>query len=189
LGAVVSIGKLAIGQEGYYLEQAQGRVDRASSVGSGVEDYYVQGAEAPGYWLGAGADRLDAIGVVDRQSLTRALEGQDPATGRELVAPHMRRVPGFDVTFSAPKSVSVLFGLGDERLRSIIRSEHDSAVAEAFGYLERVAANGRRGAGGAISIQGRARRLVASRRTGAAARRGRGMTAGAWRRQPSRRSR
>jgi conjugative relaxase-like TrwC/TraI family protein len=154
LGAVVSIGKLAIGQEGYYLEQAQGRVDRASSVGSGVEDYYVQGTEAPGYWLGAGADRLDAIGVVDRQSLTRALEGQDPATGRELVAPHMRRVPGFDVTFSAPKSVSVLFGLGDERLRRIIRSEHDSAVAEAFGYLERVAANGRRGAGGAISIQG-----------------------------------
>jgi TrwC relaxase len=31
---------------------------------------------------------------------------------------------------------------------------HDAAVAEAFAYLERVAANGRRGAGGTISIKG-----------------------------------
>jgi conjugative relaxase-like TrwC/TraI family protein len=92
--------------------------------------------------LGAGADRLAAIGVVDRQSLIRVLEGQDPPTGRELVAPHLRRVLGFDLTFSEPKSVTVLFGLTDERLRSVIRSEHGSAVAEAFGYLERVARGG-----------------------------------------------
>jgi hypothetical protein len=29
---MLSIGKLAVGQEGYYLEQARGRVDRATSV-------------------------------------------------------------------------------------------------------------------------------------------------------------
>jgi len=151
---MLSIGKLAVGQEGYYLEQARGRVDRATSVGTGVEDYYVQGTEAPGYWLGTGSAELQLVGIVDRTSLTRALEGHDPATGRELAALYARRVPGFDVTFSAPKSVSVLFGLGDEVLRRAIRCEHDAAVAEAFAYLERVAANGRRGAGGAISIRG-----------------------------------
>jgi conjugative relaxase-like TrwC/TraI family protein len=151
---VISIGKLAVGQEGYYLEQAQARVDRATSVGSGVEDYYVQGSEAPGYWLGLGSEHLQIIGEVDRNALTRALAGHDPRTGRELVAPHVRRVPGFDVTFSAPKSVSVLFGLGDESLRRTVRSAHDAAVAEAFGYLELVAANGRRGAGGTVSIKG-----------------------------------
>jgi conjugative relaxase-like TrwC/TraI family protein len=70
------------------------------------------------------------VGEVDRDALTRALQGQDPRTGRELVAPHVRRVPGFDVAFSGPKSVSVLFGLGDESLRRTIRSEHDAAVAE-----------------------------------------------------------
>jgi conjugative relaxase-like TrwC/TraI family protein len=154
LGVVVSIGKLAVGQEGYYLEQAQGRVDRATSVGSGVEDYYVQGTEAPGYWLGLGSEHLQIVGEVDREALTRALQGHDPSSGRELVAPHVRRLPGFDVTFSAPKSVSVLFGLGDESLRRTIRSAHDAAVAEALAYLERVAANGRRGAGGSISIKG-----------------------------------
>src|SRR4051794_13349571 len=46
---VVSIGKLATGQANYYLDQAQRRVDRATSVGSGIEDYYVGGTESPGY--------------------------------------------------------------------------------------------------------------------------------------------
>jgi hypothetical protein len=45
---VLSIGKLAAGQARYYLDQTGGRIDRASSVASGVEDYYVGGAEAPG---------------------------------------------------------------------------------------------------------------------------------------------
>src|SRR6185436_921066 len=52
------------------------------------------------------------------------------------------------------KSVSVLFGIVDEPLRHAIRVEHDAAVQEAFAYLERVAASGRRGSGGAVSIQG-----------------------------------
>jgi hypothetical protein len=60
--------------------------------------YYVQGTEAPGYWIGSGSGQIQPVGTVDRDGLTRALEGKDPATGRELVAPHARRVPGFDVT-------------------------------------------------------------------------------------------
>lgn len=129
-------------------------MNHATSVGSGVEDYYVEGTEAPGYWIGLGSEHLRVVGEVEPEALHRALEGHHPLTGSELVPPHARRVPGFDVTFSAPKSVSVLFGIGDEALRRTIRTEHDSAVAEAFAYLERVAANGRRGAGGAISIKG-----------------------------------
>ena len=62
--------------------------------------------------------------------------------------------PGFDVTFSAPKSVSVLFGLGDERLRRAVRSAHDEAVADALGYLERVAARGRRKHNGSVMVAG-----------------------------------
>jgi hypothetical protein len=38
LGVVLSIGKLAVGQARYYLDQAGDRVDRATSVASGVED-------------------------------------------------------------------------------------------------------------------------------------------------------
>jgi hypothetical protein len=90
LSGVISIGKLAVGQEGYYLEQAQARVDRATSVGSGVEDYYVQGTETPGYWLGLGSEHLEIVGTVEREALAHALAGHDRRTGRELVAPHLR---------------------------------------------------------------------------------------------------
>ena len=136
---MLSIGKLAAGQADYYVEQAQTRLDRAGSVGSGVEDYYVAPNEAPGQWVGVGSDRLGLRGQVERTELVRVLEGTSPATGAPLVNGHARRVPGFDVTFSAPKSVNVLFGIGDEPLRRAIRSAHDEAVAEALAYLERVA--------------------------------------------------
>jgi hypothetical protein len=59
---VLSIGKLAVGQADYYLEQAQGSVTRAGSVASGVEDYYLHGAEAPGSWVGDGRGRLGSAG-------------------------------------------------------------------------------------------------------------------------------
>lgn len=66
-----------------------------------------------------------------------------------------RRVPGFDLTFSAPKSVSVLFGVGDAELRAAIRDAHDRAVGEALAHVEREAGVTRRGAGGTIVIRGR----------------------------------
>jgi conjugative relaxase-like TrwC/TraI family protein len=66
-----------------------------------------------------------------------------------------RRVPGFDLTFSAPKSVSVLFGVGDDGMRAAIQDAHDQAVREALAYVEREAGVTRRGAGGAVAIAGR----------------------------------
>src|SRR5689334_22580428 len=121
LRGMVSIGKLAAGQASYYLEQAGGRVDRATSVGSGVEDYYVGGTEAPGYWIGGGSGRLGLSAEVEADELTALLGGSNPRTGAPMCGGRRGRVPGFDVTFSAPKSVSVLFGLGDEPLRRSIR--------------------------------------------------------------------
>src|SRR5215210_6738678 len=51
---VLSLGKLATGQAGYYLDQAHGSLSRAQSVASGVEDYYLGGPEADGLWMGSG---------------------------------------------------------------------------------------------------------------------------------------
>ena len=105
---MLSIGKLASGRERYYLEQAHARVDRVLSVSSGVEDYYLDGAEPDGVWMGAGAASLNVAGGVEGDGLRRVLEGADPSTGAPLGRHAAARVPGFDVTFSAPKSVSVL---------------------------------------------------------------------------------
>jgi conjugative relaxase-like TrwC/TraI family protein len=142
---MLSIGKLATGQARYYLEQAEGRIDRVASVTSGIEDYDIGDAEPDGAWIGAGGNALGLSGQVAGEALHRVLEGAHPATGGPLGRHAATRVPGFDVTFSAPKSVSVLFGTGDYELRREIRDAHELAVRDAFGYLERNAATARRG--------------------------------------------
>src|SRR3954468_19024957 len=152
---MLSIGKLAVGQAGYYLEQAQGSVTRAGALRSGVEDYYLGGAEAAGVWPGDGARALGLAGEVGATPLDRVLAGEHPGTAVALGRVVAGRVPGFDLTFSAPKSVSVLFGIGGDELRGAIRDAHDWAVAEALHYVDRHAAMTRRGGGGMNVIAGR----------------------------------
>ena len=145
---MLSIGKLATGQADYYLQQAQGRVDRTTSVASGVEDYYTGGPEAAGEWLGRGAASLGLSGRVSDRELRAVLEGRHPTTDYELRDSRGTRVPGFDLTFSAPKSVSVLFGVAGRPVRKRVQAAHEIAVRDALSYLEDVAAYGRRGHGG-----------------------------------------
>jgi conjugative relaxase-like TrwC/TraI family protein len=147
---MLSIGKLATDQARYYLDQAEVRVDVVQSVGGGAEDYYVGPGEARGRWIGAAARELGLGGDVGADALRRVLAGIDPRDGSALRAASSRaRVAGFDLTFSAPKSVSVLFGIGDDSLRSRVRDAHDVAVRKAVGHLERTAAAVRRGHAGA----------------------------------------
>ena len=72
--------------------------------------------------VGGGSARRRASsglrGDVGADALRRVLDGLDPRDGVELRTSSSRaRVAGFDLTFSAPKSVSVLFGLGDDELQ------------------------------------------------------------------------
>ena len=146
---MLSIGKLAAGQARYYVDQAEGRVDVVQSIGDGIEDYYAGGAEVRGVWLGAAARELGLYGTVDGDQLRRVLAGQQPWFGAPLRdAASRARVAGFDLTFSAPKSVSVVFGLGRPEMQAAVRQAHDAAVAQALGYVDRSAAAVRRGAGG-----------------------------------------
>ena len=148
---MLSIGKLGADQARYYLDQAQGRVDVVDSVGDGIEDYYAGGAEARGEWIGATSRELGLKGPVDGEALRRVLAGLDPTDGSSLRSSSCPiRVGGFDLTFSAPKSVSVLFGVGDGELRGQVRAAHDAATRAAVAYLEESAAAVRRGHGGAV---------------------------------------
>ena len=139
---VLSIAKLAAGQQHYYV----------SAVAKGVEDYYTGKGEAPGEWLPTGGSGALALnGRVADEDLHLVLTGADPRDGAQIIR-SSRRIPGFDATFSAPKSVSLLYALGDADTSKHAVEAHDAAVAAAVGYLERVAAFGRRGAGGAEQI-------------------------------------
>ena len=115
-GGVLSIGKLGAGQQSYYLD----------AVASGVEDYYGGRGEVAGRWVGAGAETLGLSGVVDGDALRAVLEGRDPGSGVRLGRVRSDHVPGFDLTFRAPKSVSVLFGLGGFEISAQVRDAHDA---------------------------------------------------------------
>ncbi len=138
---MLTIAKLGVGQEGYYL----------SRVASGLEDYYTGAGEIDGTWRGTGADRLGLSGPVDGATLRALMDGIDPNSGERLAGrPGMPRRPGWDLTFSAPKSVSILYGLGGPAVAEAVAAAHESAIDEALSWLETHATVSRRRFGGEV---------------------------------------
>jgi len=129
----------------------------AEAVVSGVEDYYL-GSDAPaGVWCGS-ASLLGLSGDVARADLTAVLDDRRPQDGVRLGVAENRRVRGFDLTFRAPKSVSVAWAFAPPEVASEIVAAHTAAVAAAVGFLERDACTVRRGHNGfRASHQPRAR--------------------------------
>ena len=145
---MLSIGKLGIGQEMYYLEK----------VAEGAEDYYSGDGEVAGQWMGNAARDLGLGGEVDGDQLTAMLTGRSPVDGSPLLGrqgvPAKGSVPGFDLTFSAPKSVSLTWALGGTDAAQAVMDAHHSSVAAALDYMQREACWTRRGAGGAEFVAG-----------------------------------
>ena len=113
-------------------------------------EYYAGQGEAPGYWAGSFAETLGLRGEVTSEAFRSVMEPVplNPFTG-EALKPYANRVDiGFDVTFSPPKSVSVLYALGDERTAAIIVNAQREAVAAGLAYLEEWACVARLGHNG-----------------------------------------
>jgi conjugative relaxase-like TrwC/TraI family protein len=122
----------------------------ATEIAGGREDYFAR--EEPGRWLGQGAERAGLAGEVDAVGLERLFAHarhptSDDALGRPFGA-GKAAVAGYALSFSPPKSVSVLWALGPEAVADQVRAGHDAAVRAALSYLERHAAFTRRGKDG-----------------------------------------
>ncbi|MGB3412450.1 MAG: MobF family relaxase [Microthrixaceae bacterium] len=135
--------RLGAGSEGYYLDQ----------VVAGVEDYYAGAGEAPGVWL-ASSEMLGLEGRVDPEDLRAALLGVDPRSDVELHHGSGRSVPGWDLTFRAPKSVSVLWGLADPEIANVVVAAHEAAMKVGLRYVEEWAGFTRTGRGGVNRVRG-----------------------------------
>jgi conjugative relaxase-like TrwC/TraI family protein len=143
---LLNIGRMAPGRADYYLTAV-------ARGGDGVEGYYLARGEEPGRWLGHGAEQLGLAGEVTAEQLRAVLDAHHPDTGQQLASHPARKVPGFDHTFRAPKSVSLLWALSDRATAEQVVLAHDAAVDAAIGYLQRAAGFSRRGAGGAETLK------------------------------------
>jgi conjugative relaxase-like TrwC/TraI family protein len=112
-----------------------------------VDDYYLDGEL--GGWLGTGARALGLTGRVTREQFQALRSGFD-VDGEKLVknAGSKDHQIGWDLTFSAPKGLSIIWSQAPKELRNRIRKLHFRAVKEALSYLEDTAASIRIGKGG-----------------------------------------
>ncbi len=112
--------------------------------------------------MGAASAGLGLGGVVSTEALDALLAGVDPMTGEVLrPARSQVRVAAFDLTFSAPKSVSVLFGLAGEEIAREVVMGHSRSVDAVTDYLEREAVRARR------TVSGRRREVPTTGTLGA----------------------
>lgn len=121
----------------YYIELAQ-------------EDYYTHGGEPTGQWFGQSAASLGLTETVAPGDFSQLLHGFDPTGIRSLVQDAGQgHYAGWDLTFSAPKSVSVLWAMTEDMaVRAQIQSAQQAAVEATLGFAEQHCAFTRRGHNG-----------------------------------------
>ncbi|UPU37865.1 relaxase domain-containing protein [Geomonas paludis] len=105
-----------------------------------TEDYYLRGGESS-LWLGKTAKDLKLTGRVDEQAFRNVAAGKSPDGKEQLVAAktimkqgekeEVHRA-GNDLTFSAPKSLSVAYAAGNRQVKEI----WDQAVINTMKYVE-----------------------------------------------------
>ncbi len=97
------------------------------------------------------ATRVDALPVdmptEEGAAMVEQIEAEERA--RRVARP----VSGFDVTFSPPKSVSVMWALADHGVREQLYEAHRAALADTIATLERDAARTRIGTNGVAQIE------------------------------------
>ena len=156
-----------------YLMSSVARLDAAGPA-AGLAAYYAADGTPPGRFLGAGLAGLangagiESGTVVTEEALWRMLGMlQDPVTGEPLgqiprTQPatvidrfgRQRKVPktvaGFDLTFSAPKSVSVAWAMADDATLARIYAAHHRALEAVIAYGESQVFATRLGKGGVV---------------------------------------
>jgi conjugative relaxase-like TrwC/TraI family protein len=167
---VMSMARLSAGAGYRYLLRHTAAGDAARTQSTSLVDYYAATGYPPGRWLGSGLTGLNdgagiaAGSVVTEQALAALDAGRDPVTGEPLGRPfrtyatvegRARRhaVAGFDLTFTVPKSVSVLWAIGDSQTRELISEAHQHAVEAALRFVEQRVAGTRTGHGGTQHLQ------------------------------------
>jgi len=164
----MSIRRMTLGEGYRYLINSVARGDGAAHAASNLTLYYAESGTPPGRFLGSGLAGLgdgrgiDIGAIVSEEHLFRMLGMmQDPISGEQLGRPPItttvadgqgtrRPVAGFDLTFSVPKSVSVMWALGGVDTQAAIHAAHVHALRFVIGYAEQHVFTSRSGKHGVV---------------------------------------
>ncbi|OGV25548.1 MAG: conjugal transfer protein TraI [Legionellales bacterium RIFCSPHIGHO2_12_FULL_37_14] len=95
-------------------------------------NYYANDATSMRF-MGKACNILNLGNAITKTQMLALLEGKLP-NGQKLQNAKGEHRPGFDMTFSAPKSVSILVGLG---IAKELEKYHDKAVEYAINHIEK----------------------------------------------------
>ena len=127
-----------------------------------TDDYYTHGGDPPGRWLGSGATTLSLEGWISSgdERITALMQGCNPHYPNQVLRQGAavtrtyadgrvaKPTAAYDLTFSAPKSVSVLYALAAPNLREQIRCSQQAAVDAVAAHIETHFCRTRTGRGG-----------------------------------------
>ena len=109
-----------------------------------TEDYYALGGEPAGYWLGQLQSTLYLKDRIQVGELGKILQGYHPTTGEALASnAGIDHKAGWDMTFSAPKSVSVVWALANDETKAAIQNAQKKVVEAGIRFLEKYAFSSR----------------------------------------------
>jgi conjugative relaxase-like TrwC/TraI family protein len=118
-----------------------------SEYSAASNSYFSQGGTLRGEWHGQLAATLGLAGDVSVEAFDRLAEGQHPQTGEQLIqhrdtiktqsGEELGHRAGWDLTFNAPKTVSLTALVGeDDRVREAHRSAVRVALTETEKYVQ-----------------------------------------------------
>ncbi|MEM7373774.1 MAG: MobF family relaxase [Bacteroidota bacterium] len=91
--------------------------------GLSKQDYYSEKGEVNGRWHGHTAERLGLSGEVTKSDFEKLASNKHPQTDEQLTVRNSpNRRAGYDATFSAPKSVSLVYSMTQDE--DILRAFH-----------------------------------------------------------------
>lgn len=167
----VSISRMSIQ---YYLASVAAGDGTGQQGPRKLTSYYTESGDPAGTWFGSGvtaAGLASGSQVTQRDAVSVFEELVHPVTGEPLgkrplktttaptgaktpkgqaAAPTREGVAGFDLTFSVPKSVSVLWAMADAPTQAKIHTAHQDAVRACLEWAEQNVIQSRAGEGGVV---------------------------------------
>lgn len=114
------------------------------------KDYYTKEVEPQGKWIGLGALVLKLGTMVDTSDYRKIFNGLNKSGIPLYQGTREDHRHGWDLTFSAPKSVSILWAGQTKEVQQKIEDIQQRAVEEAFIFVQEKVVATRRGHGGSV---------------------------------------